>query len=55
MIRDNADLLEKSAKCSGNIKCQQYETRSVCVARPPQCIGKNCNKNLWMSLTFLLQ
>jgi hypothetical protein len=54
MIPDNVDWIKENAKCLDNIKYQQHETRSVCVARLWQRTGKKCTKNLWMSLTFLL-
>jgi hypothetical protein len=35
-IRDNDNRIKESAKCLDNIKCQQSETETVCVARLPQ-------------------
>ena len=35
-IHDNADRIRGSARFSDNIKCQQSEAGSVCVARLPQ-------------------
>jgi len=35
-IHDNADRIKGSARCLDNIKCQQSESGSICLARLPQ-------------------
>jgi hypothetical protein len=52
-ICDNADRIKESAKCLSNIKCQQSETGSVCVAKQQQFCLNEPYKELWMLASYI--
>ena len=55
-VHDNADRIKESAKCLDNIKCQQYETGTVCLCSETTTVLSEWTvpKTMDMSLLYFI-